>query len=158
MNTMNEAIDSLKKRFPYQFERLRAQSEIYPGWLPALTRACELVDQALGVDKRGWHWTQIKEKFGTARFYYRFGDSGQPHLRLELLTDRGTVRLSLPTATQGELDERISYIVAAAEEWTADKCMVCGRPAEVRLYDGWLATLCGEHRRKDAEDARFHLF
>lgn len=64
-----------------------------------------------------WSPRQIKEKFGTLRFYY-WGD----------LPDLG-----------GE-------IIAAAEHVSGHVCEVCGAPGALRSDHGWWSTRCREHR------------
>ena len=58
---------------------------------------------------------QIKEKFGTLRFYYNGGD------------------------------QHFSSEVARAEELSGITCEVCGDPGRSRSDRGWIKTLCNEH-------------
>jgi hypothetical protein len=61
---------------------------------------------------------QVKEKFGTLRFYYRGGDD----------TVYGMVRL--------------------AEEMSARTCEQCGVPATTENQNGWVVTLCKKHSKE----------
>ena len=58
---------------------------------------------------------QVKEKFGTLRFYYRGGDA----------TVDGMVRM--------------------AEAMSAFTCEKCGAPAKTANHGGWIGTLCEAH-------------
>lgn len=61
--------EALQARFPYMFEGPHIGLDFHEGWMPILAAACEKVEAALGPDKAGFHFTQIKEKYGSARFY-----------------------------------------------------------------------------------------
>lgn len=65
----------------------------------------------------GWNGEvrQIKEKFGTLRFYI------------------------------GEANEEVRHLVADIEEETYCVCEDCGEPGELRLDLGWDRTLCNDH-------------
>lgn len=62
--------------------------------------------------------TQVKEKFGTLRFYYDGGD------------------------------ERIDSLVRLVEDWSASVCEVCGERGELRNDPTWMYTACDNHERK----------
>lgn len=61
---------------------------------------------------------QVKEKFGTLRFYYRGGDA----------TVDGMVRM--------------------AEAMSAVVCEKCSAPAKTANHDGWVGTLCEAHAKE----------
>lgn len=61
---------------------------------------------------------QVKEKFGTLRFYYDGGDD----------------------YTYG--------VVALAEELSASTCEICGHGANLYKRQGWLKTLCDVHAKE----------
>lgn len=65
--------------------------------------------------------TQIKEKFGTLRFYYSGGDS----------------------VTRG--------IVAMTEHMSSHICSVCGNKGTLEASTGWLSTLCDADRRSNSK-------
>jgi hypothetical protein len=86
------------------------------GWYPLISRLhadLQAVDPEYVVH-------QVKEKFGTLRFYAH--------------TDRGDVR------------EQIEALVAAAEQQSTEACELCSAPAElcviVRGQGRWYKTLC----------------
>jgi hypothetical protein len=143
---MIEAAQILMARFHYQFEGQGIIGyEFYPGWMPVLAQACEAIDQVLGEDKRGFHWVQLKEKFGTGRFYYAFAKADRAPQRVDII---GAGRLQAfathPMAEDG-VEKAIFEIVREAEAATCSRCMVCGAPATVKSYGGWLGTLCEKH-------------
>ena len=61
---------------------------------------------------------QVKEKFGTLRFYYRGGD------------------------------EVVYGMVRMAEAMSAVTCEQCGAPAKTGQHGGWVGTLCELHTRE----------
>jgi len=56
--------EQLISALPYQFAG-DIGIEFYRGWMGIFSRLCFAIDEALGDDKRGFHWTQVKEKFGS---------------------------------------------------------------------------------------------
>lgn len=154
---MNTLLDELKDRFPYQFEHLPSDVEFFAGWCAALARACEQIDAALGEDKRGWHWTQIKEKFGVARLYYRFGCSNTATLRLDIAARGNVASVQFLFAPHDSVAAQINGIVREAEAATASQCMVCGGLTQLKLYEGWWATLCDRHPPFHGEDGCWRL-
>jgi hypothetical protein len=60
--------------------------------------------------------TQVKEKFGTLRFYFMGGD------------------------------DVIDGMVSMAESMSACMCEVCGAPATENQESGWIRTRCEEHK------------
>ena len=149
---MNHSPKALKARFPYMFEGKNISFDFYRGWMSILAQACEEIDHALGPDKRSFHWVQIKEKFGSARFYYHMtrepGEGARIVLNIhsvpnpaesvrEVIKPEGEDPASVP-AVVGDIIER-----ATLETTTA--CIVCGATAQVRSYGGSYALLCDVH-------------
>jgi hypothetical protein len=103
-------------------------AEGYPnceeGWRDLLERACARIEAAL-VEGGAFRALQIKEKFGTLRFYWE---------------------KDMSDAAKAKVEEAI----ALAEARSACTCEICG--AEGRLYSrgGWLATACAQHARGEA--------
>jgi hypothetical protein len=91
------------------------------GWRDLLDRACARIEAAL-VEGDTFRVLQIKEKFGTLRFYWGGGMSDTARARVE-------------------------EAIALAAARSACTCEICG--AEGRLYNrgGWLATACAEHAK-----------
>ena len=62
----------LKARFPYMFRTADPFAFEFPkAWFPAFVKLCEEIDALLGDKKRGFCWLQTKEKFGSARYYWK---------------------------------------------------------------------------------------
>ena len=105
----------------------QASPECGAGWQDLLERACARIRAAVQADGGTFKFTQIKEKYATARLYWE-----------------GALSL--------EADARVEEIIDLAEARSA--CEVCG--AEGRLYnrDGWLATACLEHAKGELKPIR----
>jgi hypothetical protein len=105
-------------------EGAQGYPECNEGWRDLLERACSRIEGSLGR-RNTFRVLQIKEKFGTLRFYW-----------------------------DGKLSERaemkVTEAIALAEARSACTCEICG--AEGRLYSrgGWLATACAQHARGEA--------
>lgn len=82
------------------------------------------MDKLLGVDKAGFHFSQVKEKFGSTRIYWES----------EIL--------------DSEVEKGITRLIDDAEQATESLCMVCGVPAEIKKYGSWFACLCEVHGRE----------
>ena len=85
------------------------------GWVPLLMDLTKKLF-ALGWDGR---LEQVKEKFGTLRFYWA---NNIPGIMGEIAND----------------------VVSEAEARSAYICQTCGKSGDTR-GDGWLVTLCTEH-------------
>jgi hypothetical protein len=93
--------------------------ECGPGWTDLLDATFAWL-HGIAPDK-DWAPTQIKEKFGTLRFYW-FGD----------LPDFG--------------DE----IISAAEHVSAHICEMCGAEGHVRKDTGWWSVRCRDHGKESS--------
>lgn len=69
-----DPMQALRDRYPYQFARLFEYGlAIEPGWLSIFERVCADIDavlEASGTRKEMFSWLQIKQKLGTACFYW----------------------------------------------------------------------------------------
>ncbi|MET4278542.1 MULTISPECIES: hypothetical protein [unclassified Bradyrhizobium] len=90
------------------------------GWRDLLERACARIRKAVRADGGSFRATQIKEKFGSLRFYYRIRD----------LSPRAAAR--------------VQEAIDLAEARSATTCEVCGERGFLRA-GGWLATRCDAH-------------
>jgi hypothetical protein len=89
------------------------------GWRDLLERACARIRMAVQAEGGTFHATQIKEKYGTLRFYWE-------------------------GALSPKTDALVEEAIDLAEARSACSCEVCG--AEGRLYGpGWLVTRCATH-------------
>lgn len=140
----------LKARFPYMFREDRCEIGIAKGWFQTFVKLCHDIDALLGEDKQGFYWVQVREKFGTARFYWDLGAVRSP-LRIDIQMPTGI--LSYETDPDGgakdggsnRLMEQISALGHAAEIATQKFCAVCGEPGAMDDTDGYLLTLCQMH-------------
>ena len=100
------------------------------GWYDLLDKLLNKLDyicKASGVQVTA---DQIKEKYGTLRFYYST-----------------IINTDLNENDDNVVDDIISNIVSAAERKSETACEVCGKQGE--LYDaGWCKVRCDEHKDK----------
>lgn len=97
---------------------------LFPGWIGPLATACIAADELLGADKAGFHFRQIKEKYGTARIYWE------------------------SRAIDEKVDKKICALFDAAEKASESLCMLCSAPAQVENHSGWWLCLCELHGRE----------
>ena len=98
------------------------------GWFPGFVALCEYIDVLLGPDKRGFHWIQIKEKIGSARYKWS--------LKLK----------RRPSGAEGIVFDKVMELVLAEEDATAVKCIYCGTPGSLHQLHGYLLVRCEQHR------------
>jgi hypothetical protein len=135
----------LKARFPCMFEGENIGFSFARGWQPVFEKLCEDVDALLGEDKRGFHWTQVKEKFGYARFYWSM--KGQA-LRLHLSVDTAAgVDEFAPRPVDG-LTSQIDALVREATATTQSRCIVCGHAGAPDIYASYVLVLCEHHAKQ----------
>ena len=93
------------------------------GWRDLLERACVRIEAAL-VEGGAFRVLQIKEKFGTLRFYWS-GD--------------------MSDAAKARVEEAIALATARS----ACTCEICGAEGRLRNRGGWFATACAEHAKEE---------
>jgi hypothetical protein len=128
-----ELEEKLVKRFPTWFNgdgdvRHTLMSfgfQCGDGWFNILWRLCaNLEPLATELEKetgKRFEVLQVKEKFGTLRFYVNHHSD--------------------------PMDERI----AEAQEESSHTCEVCGQPGTRRETGGWVQTVCAEHAHRSEE-------
>jgi hypothetical protein len=102
----------------------QASPECGAGWQDLLERACARIRAAVQADGATFKFTQIKEKYGTARLYWE-------------------------GALSPEADERVEEIIDLAEARSACTCEVCGAEGRLHCAGGWLMTRCAVHAQGD---------
>lgn len=137
------ALRALKMRYEYMFARPHNGRDFYRGWLPDLIVACDAIDHLLGENKRGFHLGQVKEKFGSARYYWSTGQV-KP-LRLSLITNGGVLERAYGLESANSVEKQIGQFLMAAEQSSRYKCIVCSERAEIRSFGGWLLATCDRH-------------
>ena len=103
-------------------EAVEGSPECGAGWRDVLERACTRIRSALQDHGGSFRFTQIKEKYGSARLYWE-----------------GT----LSKEAKAEIEEAIDL----AEARSACTCEHCGKRGRLLDRGGWLATACDEHGR-----------
>ena len=71
-----DALEALIRRYPRLFhgEPPRSRSEVPPEWADLIDKLCADIDRLVVKETVRFQVTQIKEKFGTLRFYFSVGD------------------------------------------------------------------------------------
>lgn len=122
---------------------------LYRGWFPLFAKLCADIDTVLGTNKRGFHWVQTKEKFGSYRMYYEMDfDATDAEVDYEVIEGAGHVTFrpkAQPGGAKASPAQAIRALVNQAEDATTRMCMACGQPAKTRSFDGYFLTLCQEH-------------
>jgi hypothetical protein len=106
------------------------------GWHPILYAALRKIEARLGALAPSFQITQIKEKFGTLRFYYK---------------------LTAPP----EIADDVRKIVDEAERTTWNICEECGDVGRTAAWTGaWWTTRCVAHalQQRTKENARLLLY
>jgi hypothetical protein len=125
---LNEFEQKMYDKYPEWFKGLKQNSsesclafgfEINEGWYPLIEELCEKIKEIVGDGD--FEVQQVKEKFGTLRFYYHCGT-----------------------------DAEVSDLVWDYEEKSGKICEVCGEPG-VQRRGGWLVTLCEKHHLEREE-------
>lgn len=97
--------------------------DLPPGWTYLLAPLVQELDQTCP----GWTIQQVKEKFGSLRFY-----------------------VTLPPVTEEFTEDEREWLrisIGVIESLTQNVCEQCGRPAPPGKSDGgWIKNLCPEHR------------
>jgi hypothetical protein len=126
--------DRLYKNYPKIFEQRKLPMtqtamcwgvETGNGWFPIINLLCSNLQW--DTDRNGYPQvvaTQVKEKFGTLRFYYTHAPSDN----LITYTDR----------QYGHQDGMISFV----EQLSAYVCEECGSNDKVTQTKGWIVSLC----------------
>lgn len=91
--------------------------ECLPGWTDLLDAVFTWLDEI--ASDRNWALDQIKEKYGTLRFYWH-----------------------------GDLPELGDAIISAAEHLSGHVCEACGAPGSQQSWNGWWNTHCPDHKRR----------
>ena len=159
--TYDDQVARLGKAHPALFEaRMPAYSDVAVGWYSIVDQLCTDIESELGPELcRDFKTLQIKEKFGTLRFYWRLGSEGDLHVDIFIPT--GTLKSSVSKAKASrarnaddinQARARVRTLVDAACEASATVCERCGASGALcRSRTGWLQTLCDQHRLELAE-------
>lgn len=134
--TAEEVFDVLVKKYPlvFKYNETSSYSFLPVGWYKLLDEACAKIEKILEesyktypVDPDGigaFRVEQIKEKFGSLRFYFSF------HTH------------------DNKAFEEVTNIIDRAELDSAEICEVTGNPGEVCVAGNWFKTLSEEVRKR----------
>jgi hypothetical protein len=151
--------EQLIAALPYQFAGKNIGIGFHRGWQGLFSRLCFGIDEALGENKRGFHWIQVKEKWGALRAYHHMdkaeGGLNYAPVKVSEQQPNGAMKqvlvLNEESSTGDPIGKRISDLIDAACEEAAHTCMVCGEPAEIKNL-GWVVCLCDHHEQKFLND------
>lgn len=145
-----ETPKELKSRYPYMFNGNNIGISFSKGWFKTFAQLCKDIDALLGEDKQGFHFSQVKEKFGTIRIYWGLSKMDGP-TRIDVQTPDGVMSfINDPAArvkdeTRQELMREIQRLISEAEEKTTELCVVCGARGEMDRGTGYYLVLCPRH-------------
>ena len=144
----------LMQRFPYMFSGHNLGISIAKGWMPVVTKLCEDIDTLLGKDKQGFVWVQIKEKFGSGRFYFRLvGRRSKVQLAGPAIDGAtpnktmitGLVDMEVKYTVDKDLVLHLNALVEAAQALTERICIECGAAGAPVTLGGQQFILCPLH-------------
>lgn len=152
---MNEeaVLAQLKQDLPYMFGRSHYCC-YHRGWVAVFDTLCRNIDAVLGTDNRAFRWTTVKEKYGSARFYFELD-----HLR-ELMVDlhHGSRVVSLRMGGSQDADDEVRNsiigLINEAQRATETRCAVCAAVGHVTRQEGWLICVCEMHSQFSAGSIR----
>lgn len=110
------------------------------GWYQLLYDMCKEITEVLETAEEPVHIVvdQIKEKYGTLRFYYHF-EGLKPEIQAVDFMGLGSMRI-MPG--RDDVHQKISEIVVKYEDISGEVCETCGREGAVRTDLQWIRTLC----------------
>jgi len=146
--------------YPYMFAGRSLELVMLDGWHAPFAKLCDDIDAALGENKHGFYWVQLKEKFGQPRWYWEMDGESDLFMDMQVAPTPPTQDQLVGTSshityrreTPGELRGRIRQLVDAATAECDGRCMVCGEPGHRKSMHGWLQTLCDQHAREREGD------
>ena len=123
----NSIVDKyLTNEYPEFYSNVRCGIGVPPGWLQIVVDLSfeikTLLEQHPGVELIV---DQIKEKFGTLRFYCH---------------TKGADKI---------LNVQIHDLVQVAMDKSASTCFYCGEPGTLDTHTGWHNTTCEKHKHKN---------
>jgi hypothetical protein len=139
--------DDLMAAYPYQFAGKNIGIVFFKGWFQIFSDLCTDINVLLGTEKRGFHWTQAKAKFGVARFYYDIETAASSTPNVSVQQPDGTLKLLSKSSTSDQVVAAIEDLVQKAQDRTQLQCVVCGSPSRVDDYEGLYTVLCDKHSK-----------
>lgn len=151
VNPENEAmahVFALQRAYPRLFDKGSPLGVWYPkGWDHTLHQLCGAIDALLDDGQtKLFRVDQVKEKFGTLRFYYSV--AGQTKLTVDVLLPEQHLRAAnSPKYRTGFPADAIDDLIREAEAATRTACAKCGKPGVLRTR-GWHHVACDECEAK----------
>ena len=151
-NAWNDSsqLRGLLARYEYMFP-LSGETRpyaFYRGWAPQFAALCEQVDAILTVNKRGFHWTRIREKFGAPSFAYRM--RGQARFAINSHRPFSVSRVECaPRESFDSAAVSVQEMVLQTEIRLRNACIVCGANSEITNVQGPWVSLCPDHQGPD---------
>ena len=169
----------LQEDFPFMEQDPNDDNNLYRkwgfecsgGWYPLLRECCEAIvaryaKDGIGIEEIDFVPAQIKEKFGTLRFYYGYTDSPCGIAAFDNLATGESIRFD--PKSEDEIDDAkeklrqdIREIVRSAEQKSKYTCERCGAKGELRNDKDagifrvlTLCSSCHEKRIQSYEEAR----
>lgn len=125
------------------------------GWYQLLRECCEAItaryaEEGIEADDIDFVPAQIKEKFGTLRFYYGFKDTPCGIAAFDFLDSGNSIRFEPGNNDADDLTKKfrhdIALVVREAEEKSKHTCEICGADGVLRNDSGAgiyrISTLC----------------
>lgn len=122
------------------------------GWMPLLGIIAREIAAIPKADRKGFRLDQVKEKWGTLRFYYSFGNRNKVS-EISIVSPDGISSTRLKSGTS-EARSKIAKIVTAAETASYFICEECGRPGRPGSTGSYVQTLCHEHAMEAGQTKR----
>jgi hypothetical protein len=123
-------LEDFQKAFPGMFDNVYCGFSLPKGWGPIVWRLCESIAEYKDCKVQV---VQIKEKFGSLRFY----------VNIEANDD------------DGEISGEVYDLIHKYEDFSSLVCEACGTTVDVksRATKGkyWMLTLCGTCRNEEAD-------
>lgn len=120
-------------RAPYKhFYSGNISDQVGAGWWSEVLKTFEQIDVVMkSAPDYKFNIRQIKEKFGTIRFYYDLHKVGDEDREAE-------------DAVLDDLRKKVFQLARQLEAATYSKCEVCGQEG-LHRNNGWMKTLCDAH-------------
>lgn len=148
---LKQRASDLVERYPYQFAPggMRWYT-FHAGWFAVFEQLCSDIDTVLGPNKHNFRWAQLKEKFGSARWYFDT-QSGRT-VRVDIQGADGVQMARVLRRHCPDWLDQVAGLCDVAEARTEHLCIACGAPGEIDNSRHWLLVLCPEHGRMRARN------
>jgi len=136
----------LQKAFTYMFvEKGCLGYCVSLGWFPVFGALCRTIDVELGHEKGGFHWVQLKEKFGSPRWYYEFEQPQNDTHIDSMMPNEQPIAFSNEEPCEHPAEKAVRMLIKKANAAASAQCIVCGAPGEIDRQGGYCLMLCSHH-------------